>query len=249
MENELKLAKEKEVMLKRVIDKHKRNIKEYKKTVEAQDALIKNHKKTITDLNYKIEELDNFKITMLDHTVHQLAEQEELIIKLQESLKHQNRPGNKHDHNSDEIHTFGGTSFSQDIDQNKPHVDVKPVELLYDFEPVSGYMRALTNEVVYLYDEVDHSTVKNRPQVLPTRSIGKNKIPSTKQIDPKTPQSPIFYSSSDVLNNTTLQGVSSKDLSSNTSQRKAQESTSSEVTFVKVNRDNDKENNSMLFQR
>ena len=36
------------------------------------------------DLNIKLDELDSFKIMVLDNTVYQLAEQEELLIGLKE---------------------------------------------------------------------------------------------------------------------------------------------------------------------
>lgn len=126
----------------------------------------------------------------------------------------------KSSHNSDEVHTFGGTSFNQESNQNKStnaaNSSIKASDMWRDFEPIQGWMRALTNQIVYLFDDSDNMPWKQN--IAQHKSNRKKILSSTNQITPKQPHSPVFYTSSDLMENTSLQGVSSKEPSSNESQ-------------------------------
>lgn len=85
-----------------------------------------------------------------------------------------------------------------------------------DFEPIQGWMRALTNQIVYLFDEQDNMV--SRQNIMQHKTNWRKILCSTKQITPKQPHSPVFYTSSDLMENGSFQIISSKELSSNESQ-------------------------------
>ena len=109
------------------------------------------------------------------------------------------------------MHTFGGTSFNQESNQNKSinNLSLKPSEMWKDFDPIQGWMRALTNEIVYLYEEVDNSALKQ--SLMHHKTNWKRLLSSSKQIPPKQPHSPVFYTSSELFENTSFQIISSNE--------------------------------------
>lgn len=154
---------------------------------------------------------------------------------------------------SSQVQTFGCMSFNE---ENKPKpstkgfLDIKPIDICQDLEPVPGYMRALTNEIVYLFDENQETCYSSLTKQNPL--LSKKVLGGSKQIDPKQPQSPAFYTSSELLENTSLQIVSSKGISSNNSQkhqeRSGETSTASEVTNANLF-DNIKPRESNMYKR
>ena len=126
-----------------------------KQTVRNHEVTIQTQQKIIEDLGYRIDELEAFKLTCLDSTVHQLAEQEELLFTVQEHEKMKKINSSTTIENSD-LPTFGGVSFNQDTgmkSQQTSLVHVRPSDYTKDMEPVSSYMRAMTNEIFFLYTE------------------------------------------------------------------------------------------------
>lgn len=196
-----------------------------RQTIRNNEITIQNQQKIIEDLSYRIDELDAFKLTCLDSTVHQLAEHEELLFTVQESEKMRKINSSTTLENSD-LPTFGGVSFNQDADNKNNQtslVHVCPSDYTKDMVPVSSYMRAMTNEIFFLYNENEGNGY--RPSAKKVKG-------GSKPIDPKIPQSPAFYTSSDILDNSTFHIVSSKGLSSTDShkqQKSGETSTTSEV--------------------
>jgi hypothetical protein len=202
-----------------------------KQTIRTHETTIQNQQKIIEDLGFRIDELDAFKLTTLDSSVHQLAEQEELLFTLQESEKQKKNKLGASNENVD-LPTFGGVSFNQDNDlliNQTSFIHVKPSDYTKDMEPVSSYMRAMTNEIFYLYNEKESNGY---------RPCAKKVKGGSMPIRPKTPHSPSFYSSSDMLDNSAFHIVSSKDLSnadSHKQQISGETSTTSEVHLAAPN--------------
>lgn len=91
-------------------------------------------------------------------------------------------------------------------------------------------MRAMTNEIVYLFDEDDESTLRNRTNS--NKYLCKKVMAGSSQVDPKAPHSPAFYTSSDLFENTSFHIISSKDqscTSSNKQEKSGETSTASEL--------------------
>ena len=82
-----------------------------------------------------------------------------------------------------------------------------------------GYLRALTNEIVYLYDESEGPSGECVASPFKNRTMGKRIHVGFKQITPKQPHSPAFYTSSEFMDSTSFQIISSKQSSSNNSQK------------------------------
>ena len=222
LEDELKLVKSNEFSL----DK---KIKDCEKEISRQRV-------SMDDMNMRIDELEAFKLTTLDSTVHQLAEQEELLISSQEL----NKPNPKLQKinkasESNDLPTFGCVSFQKDCESEfkcQNEVYVSPADIWKDVDLVPSYMRALTNEIVYLYDEIDNSCeIFNSTKC--NRTTGKKVFAGFKQVAPKEPHSPAFYSSSDLVESSSFNIISSKNTSSNNSlkmqERSGETSTASEA--------------------
>ena len=92
----------------------------------------------------------------------------------------------------DPMMTFAGTSYDQDFKIIKSNQSFKISELFCDFEPVPGFLRAITNEVVDLYDHSDSDGRYGDSDTIGPNM--KNAIP-IQQIHPKIVHSPKFYSS------------------------------------------------------
>lgn len=239
MENELKRYEEREASMNLVIENHEKN-------------LIK-HKKVIEKMNVKLEELDAFKLAVLDQTVHQLCEQEELLLNVRVDERKKREKESMRQSYSSQVQTFGCMSFNEETKPKsdcKGFLDIKPIDICQDLEPVPGYMRALTNEIVYLFDDNQDTCFSSLPRQ--NQFVSKKVIGGSKQIAPKQPQSPAFYTSSEFLENTSLQIVSSKGISSNNSQkqqeRSGEASTASEKTIGNVF-DHHKSRESNIYKR
>lgn len=92
LESEFKYTKEKELQFSQIIKEN--------------ELTIKRQQKMIEELNLKFDELDAFKITTLDRTVHQLAEQEDLLIQIQDLERSKSKTQYKIQESQD-LPTFG----------------------------------------------------------------------------------------------------------------------------------------------
>jgi hypothetical protein len=223
LKNELKLAQDREVILN--------------KKIEEWDKQSHKFQVTINEMNNRIDELEALKMTFLDKTIHQLAEQEELFINSQSLINPKTQMDTVQKiKESSELPTFGWISLKPEAmndagDQHK--ITVTPSEIWRDVNLVPGYLRALTNEIVYLYDELDNSSREWVISPFKNRSMWKKIRIGFKQITPKQPHSPAFYTSSEFMDSASFQIISSKKSSSNNSQKfkekSGETSTASEV--------------------
>lgn len=188
LRSELKWAKEKEAKLRSAVKSKKNNDSEYK--IE------------IGRLNKKVEQLESFKITILDQCLNKMSEHED-ILSHAKSITHLKRKfSSLKESNNEFVHTFAGPSMNQDSEINKvskAETFVKTSELFNEFEPVPGFLRAITNEVVDMYDQPDSVSRNLNNQTMKIPFAHSKTISPTTQVEPKQPHSPAFYSSSDLL--------------------------------------------------
>jgi predicted nuclease with TOPRIM domain len=83
------------------------------KTISKCEHTIRKQRSTIDDLQAKIDELDAFKMTTLDNTVHKLAEQEGLFYSLLES----ERIRKAQDQHNQPVPTMSVMSFNPSLEE------------------------------------------------------------------------------------------------------------------------------------
>lgn len=98
---------------------------------ESENTILK-QQHTIEELNEKIDELEAFKLTTLDKTVHQLAEQEDLMIHAIDQDKRMTLGQLRRPNESQDLPTFGCMSFNPKESENpliNPLISIKSFEL------------------------------------------------------------------------------------------------------------------------
>ena len=185
LETKNKLLKEREFLLQDTIRKQKNEAKEYNKEINR--------------LKSKMDQLEAFRIAMIDQSLNRMSEHEDLMVNARSQGKQYNKITSL-EKMQDPMMTFAGASCDQDLKIVKINQSFKTSELFGDFEPVPGFLRAITNEVVDLYDQSDSDG-----RYEDSNKIGCNMKSAIliQQIHPKIAHSPEFYSSeTENINNT-----------------------------------------------
>jgi len=213
LENDLRSSREKQT--------------KFKKMLHQNESIMVQQNRTINKLSQRIDELEAFRLLTLDSTVNKLANEEELIHKIKDAASIKKNSMLNPNENQD-LPTFGGMSFSQDLENKNGQnswINIKPSDLIKDIDIVPGSMKAITNEVLYLFNDEEKRVVN---PLIKTIKGG------SKPLDPKVPQSPAFYTSSDLLENSNFQIASSKTPSSNESKKNKPSISSSVLSDINM---------------